>query len=399
MRESRLIFVNRFYWPDEPATGQLLTDLAEAMAAVGRKVVVITSPPRGSKLAGVEHRNGVEIQRVRGTQFGNKSFLKHGCDFATFALAALARLASTVRRGDTVVIMTDPPLLSVPATMIVRSRGARLIHYLQDIFPEAASLLTGKKVFDFLRPLRDAAWRQADGLVLLSDDMAMVPRDRGFPEGMLHSVPNWAPAGIESVPPSEAERLRAEWKLTGKFVVLYFGNLGRVHDLEPVLDIADRLQGDAGIEFVFIGPGPQRPFLEAEARRRALPNVRFFPAQPRERRTEILALGDLHLVTLREGGERIVFPSKLYGICAAARPVLFIGPPQSEIAQVVRREPLGLAFSRHEIARLAAAIQELRGAPERRAQFSRAGRAFYEREASIQHAASLWQGILAKIER
>ena len=29
-------FVNRFYWPDEPATAQLLTDLAEACQGRGR---------------------------------------------------------------------------------------------------------------------------------------------------------------------------------------------------------------------------------------------------------------------------------------------------------------------------------------------------------------------------
>ena len=41
----RVIFVNRFYWPDEPATAQLLTDLAESLAASGHPVTVITSQP------------------------------------------------------------------------------------------------------------------------------------------------------------------------------------------------------------------------------------------------------------------------------------------------------------------------------------------------------------------
>ena len=33
MSAPRVIFVNRFYWPEEPATAQLLTDLAEGLAA------------------------------------------------------------------------------------------------------------------------------------------------------------------------------------------------------------------------------------------------------------------------------------------------------------------------------------------------------------------------------
>jgi glycosyltransferase involved in cell wall biosynthesis len=234
-------------------------------------------------------------------------------------------------------------------------------------------------------------------MVVLSDDMAAIPRERRVPPAKLHLVPNWAPAGIEVVPPADSARLRAEWQLAGKFVVLYFGNLGRVHDLEAVLDIAARLQDEPDIQFVFIGPGPQRAAIEASARERRLDNVRFFPAQPRERRTEILALGDLHLVTLREGGERVVFPSKLYGICAAARPVLFIGPPHSEIAELVRREALGVAYSRRDVDAIVGAVRMLRGSTEKRAQLSAAGRAFYERTASISHAAAQWERVLASL--
>jgi hypothetical protein len=38
-RGIRLIAVDRFYWPDESATVQILTGLAEHLAAAGREVV------------------------------------------------------------------------------------------------------------------------------------------------------------------------------------------------------------------------------------------------------------------------------------------------------------------------------------------------------------------------
>lgn len=391
---SRLIFVNRFYWPEEPATAQLLTDLAEAMAARGRTVIVITSAPRGSSFPEIESRAGVVVHRVGGSKLGNRNLLAHAWDFLTFAARALLRLGQLTRPGDTVIVMTDPPLLAIPAGVIARRRGARVIHWIQDIYPEAAILLTGRSVFRWLRPLRDREWRAAHACVALGEDMAAAPRQAGVRPERLFLIPNWAPAGIAMVSPRDSDQLRTAWGLTGKFVVAYFGNLGRVHDLDPVIDLADRLRGEPDFQFVLIGPGAQRPRLEAVARARSLPNVRFVGVQPREKRTEILSLGDVHLVTLREGGERIVYPSKIYGICAAGRPVFFIGPRQSEIARLVESRALGLTFPRDDIAGMAGALREFRRDPARARACSTAGRSFYEQEASIEQAAAKWSRLL-----
>ena len=391
---SRLIFVNRFYWPEEPATAQLLTDLAEAMAARGRAVIVITSAPGGRTFPEIESRAGVVVHRVGGSKLGNRSLLAHAWDFVTFAALALWRLARLARPGDTVIVMTDPPLLGIPAGVIARRRGARVIHWIQDIYPEAAVLLTGRSGFRWLRPLRDREWRAAHACVALGEDMADAPRRARVRPERLFLISNWAPAGITMVSPGDSDPLRAEWGLTGKFVVAYFGNLGRVHDLDPVIDLADRLRAEPEFQFVLIGPGAQRPRLEAAAQKRGLPNLRFVGAQPRERRTEILSLGDVHLVTLREGGERVVYPSKIYGICAAGRPVFFIGPRQSEIAQLVETHSLGLTFPRDDIAGMVGALREFRRDPARAAACSAAVRDYYEREASIEQAAAKWSRLL-----
>ena len=67
----RLVFVNRFYWPETPATAQLLTDLAEALARAGEEVHVVTS--QGGALPPRESRHGVTIHRVRGTRWSARA--------------------------------------------------------------------------------------------------------------------------------------------------------------------------------------------------------------------------------------------------------------------------------------------------------------------------------------
>ena len=389
----RLVFVNRFYWPETPATGQLLTDLAEAMAQRGHDVTVITS---GINLPACETHRGVRILRVRGTRLTRAGLGGKALDFATFYLGALLRLLGQAREDTVVVAMTDPPLFGIGAWLVARVRGARVVHWVQDIYPELAMELGGGRGLGLLRLLRDASWRGAEACVTLGADMAGVVATGGVAAERMAIIPNWAPANTPtSVAP--ADSLRRECKLEGKFVVAYAGNLGRVHDLLPVIAAAAALRDSPEIAFVLVGGGAQRGALIAEVHRRQLTNVTFHPAQPRSRLGALLALGDVHLVTLRPGCERLVYPSKLYGIAAAGRPILFIGPAECEVAATVTRHELGRAVTRHDPAVIAAALRGLAAAPADRARFAAAGLRFAAAH-TPELAAAHWQELFTAVE-
>ncbi|MEX2044867.1 MAG: glycosyltransferase, partial [Opitutus sp.] len=205
-----IIFLNRFYWPEEPATAQLLTDLAEALAAAGQQVTVITS--RGSAPACEIHR-GVLIHRVRGTRWSRGGVMTKAVDQISHYVCSLMRLCRVANRGGVVVAMTDPPLLGVGAWLIARMRGARIVHWVQDIYPEIAIALTGHRWLAVLRPLRNLAWRRADACVTLGNDMASVPRAAGVRADALHVIPNRAPTGLTPQPDSIHSALLTEWGL------------------------------------------------------------------------------------------------------------------------------------------------------------------------------------------
>jgi hypothetical protein len=226
--------------------------------------------------------------------------------------------------------------------------------------------------------------------------MASLVRERGVPDSQIHVCPNWAPEGLTLQPLETAEALRVRWGLAGKFVVAYSGNLGRVHDFSAIIPLAESLRGDTDIAFVFIGDGAQRPALAAAARAHNLPNIHFHPAQPRDQLATTLALGDVHLVTLREGCERLVFPSKLYGIAAVGRPVIFIGPPECEVARVIESNGFGHAFTAGpaEIVRLADGLRALRDDAARQVALGRSAREFCDREGRLHHATARWIKLL-----
>jgi hypothetical protein len=123
----------------------MLSDLTFALAAGDRRVLVITGRQRydapDESLPARETVNGVEVHRVWTSRFGRANLPGRALDYATFYVAAAWRLWRMARRGDVVVAKTDPPMLSVMAAPICRLRGAVLVNWLQDIFPETAEAL------------------------------------------------------------------------------------------------------------------------------------------------------------------------------------------------------------------------------------------------------------------
>jgi glycosyltransferase involved in cell wall biosynthesis len=387
----RLLFVNRFYWPETPATGQLLADLAEGLAARGFEVEIVTSlPPTAS--ARETHR-GVSIRRVRGTWLAARAgALGKAADFASFLLGAIWQTWRRADRQTIVVALTDPPLLGVLLGIAARARGARMVHWVQDIYPEIAIVLANAGLLRALIPLRDHAWRDAELCITLGSDMAARLRDAGVAASRVVIVPNWSLANTHAAPPGDIASLRAAWALKDKFVVLYSGNLGRVHDLEPILDLAAALDDDPRFAIVFIGDGAQRSSLEATANEKRLRNVSFHPPQARARLATTLALADAHLVTLRADCAELVFPSKLYGAAAAARPVVFVGPDRCEVARIVKEAGLGLTATRDAMPVLAAELRVLAGDPARRERHAAAAAAFAARH---NHEAAIARWIAA----
>lgn len=398
----RIVFLNRFYWPDEPATAQLLTDLAEALAARDDEVVVIASHPGGPEIPADAVHRGVRIIRIAGTRWAKRlGLVGKAIDLAAFLFGALWRLLVVARRNDAVVALTDPPLLGAGAWLVAGLRGARLFHWAQDIYPEVAVALTGHRWLNILRPFRNLAWRRATRCVTLGTDMAGVLADAGVAPEKISLAPNWAPAGLSPQSPRAADALRAEWDLAGKFIVAYSGNLGRVHDLESVLAVAEALRSEPGIAFVFIGGGAQRAALEATAKRLGLPNVHFHPPQPRARLLAALALGDVHLVTLLPGCEHYVYPSKLVGVAAIGRPVIFIGPRDCEIARLVAApgKDFGRAFERTDTAAVAAELRALSVNSAECARLAAAALQFASAVGGAEAAATVWHAWLAEPAR
>ncbi|WP_263835208.1 glycosyltransferase family 4 protein [Salinibacter sp.] len=343
-----ILFINQHYWPDLASTAQHLTDLAEYLAGDGFDTHVLCS--RGHYLSGSmevpaeETHNGVQIHRVRATAFGRDSILGRITDYASFYTSTLARVL-TGRSYDTIVTLTTPPLLPLVGTVARALRGQAYGIWSMDLHPDAevaaGMLAEDGRPARLLHALNDAGYRNADFVVDLGAHMKRRLRRKGVPDDRLHTIPVWSKKEEVSPIAHEENPLRDELGLENKFVVMYSGNAGRAHRFEEALAVMRRLDGHPHIEFVFVGEGPQKERIETFADDHDLSNFRYLPYFPREQIKHSLPMADVHLMTLREEMAGIAVPGKLYGIMAAGRPVVMVGPAASESGETIRGHDVG----------------------------------------------------------
>jgi glycosyltransferase involved in cell wall biosynthesis len=383
----------------------MLTDLAERLAARGIAVHIICSrqlyEDPSALLPHSEMLNGVDIRRVWTSRFGRRGLIGRACDYASFYLSAAIAMHRVLRPGDIVIAKTDPPMISVVAAWVARSRGALLVNWLQDVFPEVAAKLSALAIpgwlYRPLRALRDHSLRVARVNVVLGERMAQYVSTAHVQRERVRIIENWADGVLITPRPVGSSQLRADLGLERSFVVGYSGNLGRAHEYETMLDAASALRASQDIVFLFVGGGAKLAALRNRVAQLRLENFRFMPYQPRTQLADCLAAADVHLACLLPDLEGLIVPSKAYGVLAAARPLISIGDSDGELARLVRTYRCGTAVTCGDGEALAADILRLHSDREGCVAMGRRARAAFEERYSLESAVKRWGNLLASL--
>jgi len=213
-------------------------------------------------------------------------------------------------------------------------------------------------------------------------------------------IPNWADGDHLTPVAPEDNWFRKQHGLEGQIVVMYSGNLGVVHETEALIPLIHYLRGMREVCFLFVGEGQGKTRLQNWASQEKLESVRFLGYQNKEHLRYSLSAGDIHLVTLRSEMEGLSVPSKIYGIMAVGRPVVFIGPDGSEVASLIRESGCGEVFFPQESEKAALAILHLAQDDRRRESLGSAGRRYFEtfldKRCAIQRFQTVFQDMMAE---
>ena len=331
----RILFINQFFWPDSSATSQQLTDLATGLAERGNHVTVLCGEGGYANVSAGAVAPPVHVIRVKALPF-SKSKVTRLLSYLSFYVSAFAR-GLTAPKADVVVSLTTPPLISLLGSAIKMLRGSRHFIWEQDIYPDVAIDLNyirkGGLADQVTGLLADYSRRHADGIIALGECMKQRLVLRGIPAEKISIAENWSSA--KAITPMERPGNPKE------LVLLYSGNLGLAHDIDTVAGAMKNLRDDKRFRFLFVGSGGKRIQLEEFCEHNKIGSLEMRGYVSRDKLSEGLAAGDIGLVTQSNVCWGTVVPSKVYGILAAGRPVLFIGPKVATPALVIQRHDCG----------------------------------------------------------
>lgn len=357
-------FLNRSYWPDFGATGQLLTELAEDLVRVhGWDVTVVAGYPLRCEtpLSSSEWRNGVHVIRAVGSTLDPRHFVGRATNYISYFTSAVIK-GLAIRKPDVVVALTDPPIIGLAALATASKARAPFVFLCEDIFPEVATLLEdfhSDAVNGALTQVNRFLVKKATRIVALGETMKRrLVEGKGADPSRISVIHNWADCRAVAPAPRDNPFAR-QHGLIDRFVVLHAGNIGLSQDLEIVLHAAEQLRDRPDVVFLFVGEGAKKKELEATAASRDLRNVMFLPFQPRETMWQSYATADVSLVSLKRGLAGVIVPSKIYNVLASGRPCIAAVEQDCEVADIVRQHGCGFIISPGDASALRARVLDL----------------------------------------
>ena len=400
----KLKIINQFFPPDYAATGQLIEELAHNLKGRGY-IEVFTSQPSYAfdrdDSPRLESQASLVVRRSQAARFWPQRIRGKAVAGAIFFVRTALHLLRHADRRGLVLLTTAPPFLPVLGYLLSRVCQIRYVCLLYDLYPDIAIELGVIEQQHWIAKLWDRlnclTWQQAAAIIVLSESMKarILAKQPGI-DAKIAVIPSWVDP--EQIVPRQKQDnwFAQEHGLVEPFTVLYSGNMGRCHDMDTLFDAVVRLR-DTPIRFVFIGSGEKRKDFQQRVVELNLTNCLFLPYQSRENLPFSLTACDVSIVSISEGMEGLVAPSKLYSALASGRPIVSICPENSYLNDVFTQANCGTTVRNGDSKGLAEYLHRLSENPRLTQELGRSGREYcrknYTSEKIAQDYLDLFQSL------
>lgn len=326
-----------------------MTEIAEYLATKAMDVHVICTGAtynNGEKQSYMQEelRNGVKVHRVFVPNVDKNNFVKRTFRLSLSSLLLFSKILKLVRKGDKILIVTNPAFLILTMPFIAWVRCTPYTILVHDIFPEnlvaIKKLSSSSFIYCIIKKVFDAAYSKAQLCISIGRDMSDVLAKKIQDASKIRFIPIWAENTDVSPMDKKNTRICSDLKLQDKFVFQFAGNLGCAQGIDNLLKAIRLIENDK-IHFLFIGDGAKYDEIASYIKVGINKNVSSLGFQDRANQNDFLNACDIGIVTLSDGMYGLGVPSKSYNIMAAGKPILFIGDKKSEIALCIKEYSLG----------------------------------------------------------
>jgi glycosyltransferase involved in cell wall biosynthesis len=354
----RILHLPAYFQPEQAASSYLMDGMYQAFTRNNMEMLVYTPvPTRGitdevkedyrNKLHETLYDGKMEVYRLRLMDEGRNAVARA----FRYLISCLKQFwkgafSKEARKCDVLFVFSTPPIQGAMAGIVKKFNKMPLVYNLQDIFPDSLAgtglAKKGGLLWKIGRVIENFTYRNADKIIVISEDFKRNIMAKGVPEDKIIVVYNWVDEeAVVDVPRSE-NKLFAKYNLNpNKFYVTYNGNIGLTQNMDLLLEVAKSLEANEDIHFVLVGNGAYLEQVKQIMKDRNVRNVTLLPFQPYEDISYVFSLGDVSLVISKPGVGANSVPSKTWSIMSASRPVL-ANFDENELKSIVEKNNCGI---------------------------------------------------------
>lgn len=440
-----VLYLNSYFFPEDIASSYLGHNVREAIINSGMGIVMYSPIPT----RGIDDITRKEYTTVKKNEqwYDGKMVIhrfplyREGKNPILRALRYLlleimlfnrAVFEKDARTCNVIKVSSTPPIHGMMAAMVKKFRHIPIVYDVQDIFPDSlvgtGLAKKGGLLWKIGRVIENFTYRNADKIIVISEDFKRNIMAKGVPEEKIVVIYNWVDEEAVVDVPREENKLFDKYGLDrSKFYVTYNGNIGLTQNMDMLLEVAKELQqscgssspagvqsaearsmqqgcgssshaggseaatqllrtvekgsspvgfqGERNIHFVLVGEGAYKAEVEKRIKEQGITNVTLLPFQPYEDISHVFSLGDVSLVISKPGVGANSVPSKTWSIMSASRPVL-ASFDENELKTIIEDHHCGVFTKAGDKEAFKAAILNLYHHPELCKEYGRNGRQF-----------------------
>ena len=345
------------YSPTSPFN-HLLKDIIGGFLEDGNQVIRLVAVENENE---TEYKYGYEGKNIEYRLYKRKKS-EHGKIISRYIRDTLTNIREAIgilKLKNVDVLFEDVSYSSFWAVKAAKIKGIKVVAMLQDVWPDNAVqshlISEGFFFYKYFEMWQKSVYKNADKLICISDDMKDFIVSKGVDADKIEVIYNWGYSDdMVDIPWEENEFVKKYNFSRDKFYAIYAGNIGKMQNVEIVVNAAKELQDREDIQFLIIGDGARREAIEEMAS--GLKNVKMLPMQPSELATHIYSAAGVNIIPLVAGGTKTAMPSKTGVVLSCGQPVIFTFGSGSRFAKKVMENKAGCSVDATKESELVDAI-------------------------------------------
>jgi colanic acid biosynthesis glycosyl transferase WcaI len=355
-QKKRFLLLYHFMHPDQNVSAQHFSQLGQSLAELGYSIYAWPSNRTragGTRLDTAETISNIEYERVNRFDFNQSRGI--GRIFNSFVVITvwIFRFLVYRKKFDAIILGTDPifSYVAIPFFKLINP-NIRILYWVFDLHPEG-TIAEGAKIPAFIlktiKLLAKYSYASADYVIPLSECMQN-KLEKNYGDLNIHNL--IAPWAIEEDFVASENDIEMERQLLFgdcRIAILYSGNYGKCHDLDPLITLAECAKADGRFGFCIAGNATSDAQVLKKIKSKSLTNIKLAEMVPYEKLPARLKAADLHFVSVKSGFSGVVVPSKMFGALAMDKPVIVSADEDCSLGNLAELHKCGFYLNQSKI--------------------------------------------------